>query len=88
MTEPEAARCWLRCTKCGTKELLVRGTKFDGGCLNCGGGPRVAENDHGRPMVVWSNVSDPTSWDESDYDETSPLPTPTIKEREEKWEWT
>jgi hypothetical protein len=56
-------RCWLRCIQCGTKELLVERTKFDGGCLECGGGPRVAEDDAGRPMVVWSSTDDITSWD-------------------------
>lgn len=56
-------RCWLRCVQCGTKELLVERTKFDGGCLHCGGGPRVAEDDDGNPMVVWSGHDDVTSWD-------------------------
>ena len=56
-------RCWLVCQQCGTKELLVERTKFDGGCLHCGGGPRCAENDQGEPMIVWSADNDPTSWD-------------------------
>ena len=56
-------RCWLRCLRCGTKELMVKLTKFDGGCLHCGGGPRVAEDDNGNPMVVGSEPCDPTNWD-------------------------
>ena len=50
--------------QCGTKELLVERTKFDGGCLHCGGGPRTAQNDQGDSMVIWSDgMPDPTSWD-------------------------
>lgn len=55
-------RCWLKCLSCGTKELLVDTTKFDGGCLHCGGGPRSAESDDGAPMFVWSEQQDLTSW--------------------------
>ena len=56
-------RCWLVCMQCGTKELLVKRSKFDGGCLHCGGGPRTAQNDKGEPMIVWSTDTDITSWD-------------------------
>ena len=56
-------RCWLVCLQCGTKELLTKLTKFDGGCLHCGGGPRVAKGDHGEDMIVWSAVNDPTNWE-------------------------
>ena len=62
MTGGVAMRCWLRCLQCGAKELLVKLTKFDGSCLHCGGGPRVAEDDNGNPMLVWSEGSDPTTW--------------------------
>lgn len=55
--------CWLVCLHCGTKELLTRLTKFDGGCLHCGGGPRVAKGDNGEPMIVWS-IDDVTDWTE------------------------
>jgi uncharacterized protein (DUF983 family) len=60
-------RCWLVCLQCGTKELLVPLTKFDGGCLHCGGGPRVAESDDGEPMIILSpEMGDLTSWDFQD----------------------
>ena len=38
-------------------------TKFDGGCLHCGGGPRVAKGDNGEDMIVWSAENDPTNWE-------------------------
>ena len=56
-------RCWLVCSQCKTKELLNERSKFDGGCLHCGGGPRVAMGDNGEPMIVWSELDDVTSWD-------------------------
>ena len=56
-------RAWLVCLQCGTKELLNERSKFDGGCLHCGGGPRAAQNDNGEPVVLWSSVNDPTLWD-------------------------
>lgn len=58
-------QCWLRCGQCGTKELLLASTKFDGGCLHCGGGPRFAEDDEGKPMIVWSGTDDLTKWDDN-----------------------
>jgi hypothetical protein len=56
-------KCWLVCQHCGTKELLTKLTKFDGGCLHCGGGPRVARNDNDQPILLWSEPNDITSWD-------------------------
>lgn len=55
-------RVWLRCMTCGAKELLNDRTKFDGGCLHCGGGPRTAEDDDGKPMLVSTDTADPTDW--------------------------
>lgn len=55
--------CWLACRHCGAKELVKQQTVF-GPCPVCGGGPRYAEGDKGEPMFVFTNVQDPTSWDD------------------------
>lgn len=61
--EEARVRTWLVCKQCRAKELLTKRSKFYGGCLHCGGGPRTAENDKGEPMLVWSVTDDVTSWD-------------------------
>lgn len=52
--------CWLVCKKCGVKEWVQDRTKFVH-CPTCKE-PRYAEDDEGRPMVVWSVPQDHDKW--------------------------
>lgn len=53
---------WLVCEDCGTKEAVLEGTEFFGGCKSCGGNRSRAEDDNGNPVIVFSALSDPTDW--------------------------
>ena len=55
-------RCWLRCAHCGAREWVNKWTEF-GPCPHCEKGPRFAENDDGKPMIVWTGLQDATNWD-------------------------
>lgn len=51
---------FLVCEACGSKEKMTEPI----GCPVCGA-PRYAEDKDGKPLVLWSEKSDPTSWEVS-----------------------
>lgn len=54
---------WLICEKCGTREAVLPDTEFDGGCKVCGGNRTRTEDDDGNPVILWTELNDPTKWD-------------------------
>ncbi len=56
---------WLVCKNCQIKEaLLATSPTFLKGCEVCGDA-RFAEDDEGRPMILWSVPQDPNDFNPS-----------------------
>jgi predicted RNA-binding Zn-ribbon protein involved in translation (DUF1610 family) len=51
---------WLVCKTCGIKEWLQNHTAIVP-CPKCGSA-RFAEDDEGRPFILWSKPQDPDKW--------------------------
>lgn len=56
---------WIVCRKCGDKEWVQSHTPFVH-CQKCQA-PRFAEDDSGRPLIVWSEYQDPDKWEVASF---------------------
>jgi len=54
---PAQPKTWLVCPRCANRSLWIEGTT-PRGCNLCGSW-RYAEDDEGKPVIMWSEPLDP-----------------------------